>query len=269
MVQTLELPEVQIAEVESRPLTLRELGERLGIPIVVRKWWGSRREYTLDRGLQWYWACPGGYTFNQSKRPEIQKGVVVFWEGACGKMRHNHRQIVEVIDSGEHALLAHVSASGPGSRFLVGIDDGHPFVAPVPSRLKTVDEAFDWLVPKMVWESQLLGRDVKRQGDWFFIPYERPVRETRSRRFRVRPWRGTIRLGVEINVVYSQAPLVLGYGSVTRHIGERVIYRSYPQPLVKGIVTSPDHPPVVLESWHAAVRTRSTPSGNRDGAGGD
>lgn len=288
-------------QVETRPLTLPQLGELLGIPIVVRPWWGSIRG---TPGHLHGWRCPGVI-----KQPEVQNGVVVFWEGDCkqrysrhtygggaspwtrreGLTTHQHRQEVRVLSVGSTAILVHcwVHAEGHAApsrtRFLVGMDDGHPFVSPVLSRLETVDEAFAWLRPKMVREALDAGLEVKRQGDWFFVPYKRvlrsegwPVDARKARAYRPPRWKrsvGWLRGPLKMNVPYRNARLAMGAWTTrpTRHIGQLVVYRSLPQPLVKGLVTSPDHPPVVLKDWHIAVRTRSTPAGNRDGVrpGGD
>lgn len=283
--------ETRPLQVETRPLTLPQLGEILGIPIVVRPWWGSIRAGHLNgprRRPDGPWQCPG-----VMKRPEVQNGVVVFWEGGCraryfrrtnqGLTTHKHRQEVSVLSVGETAMLVHCSLHKDSylpparTRFLVGMDDGHPFVAPVLGRLETVEEAFDWLVPKMVKEARARGIDCPRQGDWFFIPYRGRVKRQYPTRFvRPRVPRGAQRWSrpqdanfPQRNLVYSRAPLVMGWWysgtRPTRHIGEKVIYRTLPQPLVKGLVTSPDHPPVLLTDWHIACRTRSTPAGNRDG----
>ena len=295
-------------QVETRPITLTELGEHLGIPITVRPWWGSARQRNrrthrrcgsilttmtipaiaqtsgssepycpqchrtvganeIEVGLRPpLWLCPGGYG-NPVKRPEVQSGVVVLWQGPCrvkwGNRTHRHSQSIEVLDVGDSGMLVCVTVAY-GSHSLIGMDDGHPFVTGVTRRSTTVKEAFDWLVPKKVKEAQVLGLDVKRQGDWFFIPYDRPVRETRARQVRAQIWRGTLRYGLEPKVVYADGPLFQAYSPPTRHIGARVIYRNYPAYLlVKGVVTAPDHPPLHLGSWHQAVRTRGLP--NRDG----
>lgn len=282
MVQTLD-------RVEARPLTLKEVAAQAGIPIIIRPWWGSLRirGWTAKDGDQFpgYWACPGRWGYYQPKPPEVQKGVVVFWEGPCRyhhPKAHQHCQTVEVVDAGEHAILVRMRVEKYTSAFLVGMDDGHPFVTQMLKRITTVEEAFYWLVPKMVLVEQVAGAEVKRQGDWFFFPYEGEVKETRTRLWPRLPTRQHIqslrerastdptaatalRVALrrpETNAIYSQAPLIYGWQEPTRHIGERVIFRSLPQPLVKGTVTAPDHPTVVLDGWHVAVRRRSTPAGD-------
>lgn len=264
MVTTLETRE----RVEAQPITLEELGERIGVPIKVRRWWGSVRQPRRLDGSGGYWECPAGSTYSRIKWPEVQKGVVLLWEGPCRYRRyyrmHNHRQSLEILDTNGQALLLCISVSTTTSHFLIGMDNGHPFVAPVLRRLTTVQDAFDWLVPKPVWQAMVLGLDVKRQGDWFFIPFNRPVWEDQAR-----PWYGLTRHAGELGLVYTHVPLMQGYSTPTRHIADRVIFRSDGWPLVRGTVTAPDHPPIHLQSWHRAIRTRSTPGGSRDGPGCD
>lgn len=265
MVQTTLLERPQV---ETREPTLRELAQELGIPLVVRPWWGSVRQQAFE-AFPARWVCPAGYSYMQVKWPEVERGVVVMWEGRCrdhyGKRVHNHTQDIVVLDAdvAVQAMLVEVAVNSYGVRFLVGMDDAHPFVTHVLRRLSTVEEAFHWLVPLRVLVAQISG-DVPRQGDWFFIPHSRPVNETEAEPCPPDAGGRDTRRNLEKNVIYSYAPLIQGWGDATRHIGERVIYRSHPWPLVRGYVSAPDHPPLHLSSWHEAVRTRSTPGGGGD-----
>jgi hypothetical protein len=209
------------------------------------------------------WECPGGINGNGIRRPEIIRGVVVAWEGPCGYRNHHHEQVLKVIDVGDGAFLLEVRISKAYTRLIIGVDDGHPYVTPVNRSQQTLQDAFDWLVPVKVRDALILGKDVKRQGDWFFVPYEgepriypgRPVEDDKL-------WRSDPPL--YRNFLNRNA--YLHYGSQTRHRAELAVYKSlprlpYPAPIVKGTVTAPDHPPLVLETWHIAVRHRMTPGG--------
>ena len=292
--------------VATRKTTLEELGRELGIPIKVRPWWGSMRGQSQLKHLRcrWRgtvvrsnlglycfgcgntvkrkdteripatrkWECPGGPNYSQMKRPEVQDGVVIIWEGLCKYHGHTHRQSVKVIDSDIHeqAMILHVTSSTAPSHLLIGMDDEHPFVTPILRRLMTVQDAFDWLVPNKVREALTLGADVKRQGDWFFLPTDKEPRLNNGMARDNPVWGSRPRL--LLHSLYHEAHLV--YGVQTRHIGEEVVYKAvlglpYPAPFTRGDVCAPDHPVLHLESWHIGVRTRSTPAGNRDNPGFD
>lgn len=274
-----------------------ETGEKLGIQIKVMPWWGSVRQTNeqvhkgcgrevLDTNSGKYcgrcgqindsevviekkphiWLCPGGDGRNSIKWPEVRGETVCLWEGSCAagvRKDHKHQQELHVIDINETAFLLKVKCSQNYINFIIGIDDGHPFVTPVLRRLYTIQDAFDWLVPNKVREALTLGKDVKRQGDWFFIPAEKPpkINSHGSRHYDF----------VTFKLYLNRR---LRYGSETRHVGEQVVYKSvlglpYPAPFVKGEVRAPDHPTLHLENWHIGVRTRSSPVGGSDGPGLD
>lgn len=267
--------------VEARPITLEELGKQIGVPIKVRPWWGSVRRYFGEQRLSvklgeevkvtevgstkhhLAWVCPGD-GLSRKKRPEVQNGVIILWQGQCRYKppyySHSHAQIIKVNSVARQAMLItiRVSESGP-ARFLLGVDGRHPYVIQVGLRVQTVKEAFDWLIPKMVKEAIARGLDVKRQGDWFFIPTDKKPRIAGApfdgNDYSVRPYR-TNTLYKGIRLVYS--------GALTRHKGSQVYYHSVlglpcPAPLVKGKITAPDHPTVILNDWHLGVRNRSHP----------
>jgi predicted RNA-binding Zn-ribbon protein involved in translation (DUF1610 family) len=278
--------------------------ERIGITAEIRPWWGSvRRRFErkcLKCGTRVYesypgpfwcptcgkrlvgtetkvvrvpevWLCPGGYNYATIHWPEVRGDLVIMWEGPCHYGNHHHEQTLTVIDEGETAFLLEVRASGGHTRFIVGLDDSHPFVSPVNRKPETLQDAFDWLVPVKVREAFALGKDVKRQGDWFFIPLDKaPIIHEGKPTKDDRLWRS--RPAVYRHFLNYNVPLF--YGHRTRHRGELVVYKHplgipYDAPIVMGKVTAPDHPSLQLGSWHLGIRNRSTPAGNRDGRGND
>lgn len=307
--------------VQERQRTVVELGQELGVDIVIRPWWGSRRQthearhrkcnglVYEDHGSLWCsqchtrfyarkefyyqkvptnYLCPSGYTGAQMRQPEVQGNKVVMWQGRCGArysngLQHEHQQTIEVLDfdPGEHAMLVRMrrSAKMASAPTLVGLDDWHPWAHIVPGKCTTVQDGLDWLVPLKVREALILGTGVVRQGDWFFVPHSKPVVVKEEI-----PWRttwyspnltadnyavSTMIRWPEVNIhrVFLNGPLMYPHAfRPTRHIAERIIYRTTPQPLVMGTVTAPDHPPVHLATWHQAVRNRHTPWANDDGA---
>lgn len=46
----------------------------------------------------------------------------------------------------------------------------NPFVVKLPHAAKTIDEAYESLIPQEVKQANLDGLDVVRQGEWFFVP---------------------------------------------------------------------------------------------------
>ncbi len=48
----------------------------------------------------------------------------------------------------------------------------NPFLVQIPTAVSTVEEAYDSLMPEVVKMAIQNGKDVKRQGEWFFIPTE-------------------------------------------------------------------------------------------------
>ena len=56
----------------------------------------------------------------------------------------------------------------------VGFGIWNPFVVILNSRVSSVSEAYESLKPKAVKDALKAGLDVKRQGEWFFIPCSAP-----------------------------------------------------------------------------------------------
>ncbi len=54
--------------------------------------------------------------------------------------------------------------------YLCSMDEGSYFVSRLPKKVSSVKEAFDSLKPDAVKEAEQKGLEVKRQGEWFFIP---------------------------------------------------------------------------------------------------
>ncbi len=258
----------------------------LGLPIVVRPFWGSvRRRYITslmkvtigDVGevvdskqvaskVHLEWLCPGGDSHMRPKLPEVQDGKIILWEGRCryrynwgGPKIHDHAQTIEVRGVGRQAMLIVIRRSPTHySQFLIGMDGNAPYVVSVKRRLSTVKEALDWLMPNLVRKAIEQGLGVKRQGDWYFIPTDKI-----PRRHKFGAHVPGSAPALKTNLLYRGVPLVFHY-TQTRHRGGLVVYQTIagvngPAPLVNGNVTAPDHPTLHLEAWHIGVRNRSTP----------
>jgi hypothetical protein len=83
-----------------------------------------------------------------------------------------------VISKSYHRIGAVILEQGK-NHYVCGMDEGSYFISLLPKKVKTVKEAFESLKPKEVREiekssgdpnSILNGIEIKRQGEWFFIP---------------------------------------------------------------------------------------------------
>jgi hypothetical protein len=166
--------------------------------------------------------------------------------------------MLEVLDKSESAVLVRFGSELGTQHFIFGKDgaEGRPFTTQVGRKIKTLADAFDFLMPKIVKEAIAQGLDVKRQGDWFFIPIEEP--ENKRSCIRHCYWTADRRVDAEPD------PHILYFGysfNETRHtVNGKIIFRAIGRHYVQGIVSAPDHPNLILgEEWHLAVRRNSLP----------
>ena len=190
---------------------------------------------------------------------------------------------VEVVDRQGNAILLRVHTLNgylPTWRhFLVGQDSNNmaqPFITQVFRKLQTVEEAFESLMPKAVKEAKAKGLEVKRQGDWFFIPSRPPqgpschLKPIEQAKADGRPV-PQFQFGALYGANFWEPP--------TRHTvrpwfsiqdGTQIVYRVHGPHYVRGAVDAPDHETLFLEDWHVAHRACSGPWGrNGRQVGGD
>lgn len=298
MVTALETKE----RVEAQPITLEELGKQIGIPLEVRPWRESAKRKAwiawvlitaeLDSGndvkadiernkvksisvgeviskrQEIVYECPLEF-HHGVKAPEVRNGTIVLWQGRCrykppGFVEHNHCQVIEVVNVAHRAVLVEIHVTGEPARprYVLGIDGGHPFVTRVCRKAESVKEALAWLTPKKARDAIAQGVDVKRQGDWHFIPVEKPPRivpDKLKHGQEIVPGSRHYRMGCR----YRRIALIYNF-IWTRHRAGEVVYNSVLNlpcvaPIVRGKVTAPDHEPLVLDDWHIAVRNKSLP----------
>ena len=98
-------------------------------------------------------------------------------------MRQNGNRVAVYCHTAETVLLFY-----DGIYVLAGFDDQSYFACALPEPANSVEEAFDILKPKLVISAELKGREVLRQGEWFFIKVADDPREIglRDRDFRVK-----------------------------------------------------------------------------------
>lgn len=68
-----------------------------------------------------------------------------------------------------HILGACVIEQG-GNYYLCSLDARSYFVSQLPKKVKTVEAAFELLKPTVVRKAEAAGKQVLRQGEWFFVP---------------------------------------------------------------------------------------------------
>jgi len=247
-----------------------KMGARLKIGEVPRPGWHQRfPAYTLDVGRD-----KRGEFFDLKLRPGANLEIVTL--DTQPKIRHLLLMIrLLKQDGGKKAI----------HRFLCGHDERFWFAAAVPNngRVSTVQDAFEALKPKPVLEA-LAKRKVKaklrnrrrnpafkRQGEWFFIPFDGVVKDE--------------------YIIYRDEPLVRGDGKP--HVAEElirwggtIVYLHYdhgrkefseaardhymktvpgarysdwqmwiknPNVCVRGKIRHPDHKTLVLDGWHRVM----------------
>jgi len=171
------------------------------------------------------------------------------------------------------------------SRFLLGHDERHWFVAAIPEQnpVSTVAAAKQALKPEVVARrevevrARIRNRRVNkvriRQGEWFFVPAndvqvypERILKNEPLRRGRGKPHvcQELYREGGETVYVNRQYPNGLSQAAFARlsekvrsQPGWRTMVRN-PRVLVRGTVRHPDHKTIFLEGWHEVFMNTET-----------
>lgn len=64
------------------------------------------------------------------------------------------------------AVLLHIN----NNWYLCSLDEGSYFISKLPSAAHNIDDSFNLLKPQAVKDAEGQGREVVRQGEWFFIP---------------------------------------------------------------------------------------------------
>lgn len=198
-------------------------------------------------------------------------------------------EILEVKPRERHLVLLARVPERPGrdtkSRFLLGHDERHWFVAAIPEKtpVSTVAAAKQALKPEAVIlrengvRTRVRNRRINkariRQGEWFFVPAA-DVRVDRKRIFKNEPLRRgggkphvcqeLYREGGETVYVNRQHPNGLTQAEFSR-LSEKVrtqpgwskMVRN-PRAFVRGTVRHSDHKTIVLEGWHEVFMNTET-----------
>lgn len=200
-----------------------------------------------------------------------------FFDIAGGRQELSQLEVIDTQPRMRHLLL--MSRDSNKSKFLCGHDERHWFVAGVPGgSVSSVKTAFESLKPQIVRWSERQQR-VKprlknrrknpvfiRQGEWFFLPWDRPVdarwilRNEPISRTGGKPHmcEELVRTGgqeVYVSAQYRNGLTPQAYRSLlSRRPKLRslnwVVQRLNPDVLIRGKVRHPDHKTIVLNGWH-------------------
>lgn len=111
--------------------------------------------------------------------PRVIEGTIVFDVGIGYRSnKHLHGQNAYVLDVADNMAVVQVRKFGDmfGAglwNYLIGIDQGIPWIAHVPKKVGTVAQAVERLMPAEVRRARARGLQVQRQGDFFFVPARR------------------------------------------------------------------------------------------------
>ena len=158
---------------------------------------------------------------------------------------------------------------GESSRRLTGWDDGRIWTVQVPLRLDDAAAALAWLRPESV------DADTPRQGEWYFVPLsaaedalceeaweqgfaldEEYTNAGSEHHMRYERGRWSSRHHSDACVVMRKrgATAFGGRNGRTRYHD----YQAHPKLYVRGTITAPDHPDLVLgPGWHEVVGNRA------------
>jgi hypothetical protein len=276
------------------------------LPLVGRKMaWGNAQNNRRETPIQAYMRSKGlavipmyqlrdnGFDVNNVRVIDQGKQETVTVMGAKSWDWRTSRD-VQAPDEQRHftgAMLLETVKDGKPFQFLFDIDRleikhkrFNAFFVQLTKNVKTIDEAYKSLKPKAVIEAEKKKLNVKRQGEWFFIPtktdpeknnkpltYEEKLiacLTTWSRDadyFDEKEW-------TELNIRRTEIR--------NRRIGESVLRAGQNRPntvqygvtinettYVKGKVTHSgrEHEDLILEGWHIAVPNTSVQSWQLDG----
>jgi len=111
-------------------------------------WRWEHRIYDNELGGRWVaWKTPKVGTF------------APYPGGHCGDCKEGYW----------HVLGACLLEDAKGVRWLCSTDEGMYFIAALPGRSRTIQQAFTALIPEPVKRAKQAGIEVQRQGEWFFI----------------------------------------------------------------------------------------------------
>lgn len=158
------------------------------------------------------------------------------------RTRRGHTRLLRVrdVDNLQRMVLLEVKVRefGTPEAYLMGLDERY-FVTGAPSEAESVAYALEKMVPEDVEYARRRGLDVKRQGDWFFIPAG---------------WIENLNRKREEKGIFTQLDSTLS--PMGDHIPEEwTMY--YSSLYVRGTIKHHEHRTLYLKRWHLAIRNRA------------
>lgn len=116
--------------------------------------------------------------YGRHQPPYCRDGVIIFEVGVGYRSRrHLHGQNVYLVEVNNQVPMALVEVRVYGDlwgaglwHYLIGVDNGYPWICHVPRSVETISEAVDYLKPAEVKRAEARGLMVQRQGIGFLSP---------------------------------------------------------------------------------------------------
>jgi hypothetical protein len=187
-------------------------------------------------------------------------GIITFDIGVGYKSsKHFHGQNLYILDIADNMALVEMRKFGDmyGAglwHYLVGIDNGAPWIAHIKSSIDSVAEAVQSLKPAAVKRAEAAGLPVQRQGDWFFIP-AKP-----SAAAHANGWQHGLdgdHRPAEMLATQTEPGRIFDPTSrrlITADLPAGAIY-------VRGALDHTQHHSIRLDGWHKAIRNNAIRTG--------
>ena len=138
-------------------------------------------------------------------------------------------------------------------RYLMGLDERHLFISGLPKEeINTVEEAHKSLKHKEVISAEREGKEIKRQGEYFFVPLTEKEEDE---------------LLDKIDEKKEQTGKGFKKNGKLRRNGHRIHFvkrlvfmRRGRKIFAHGAVTHEQHAPLILDNWHRVYKNRETES---------
>lgn len=134
-------------------------------------------------------------------------------------------------------------------KYLMGFDEKHLFISGLPKDdIKTVEDAHQSLKHQAVVEAEKEGKEVKRQGEYFFVPLDEKEKEDFFEK-------------VDRDKKIKAKRDKLSRRGQRSHFVRRLIrMRRNRKVYAQGAVTHEQHNPLILSNWHMVYKNRETES---------
>jgi len=132
------------------------------------RWLDWPRPQSLEARLNAYLVTKGLRIINQRGL-----STPAGWGPARVQVRDHQPGLTLIAGEYEYKYSRRAGSWRVGGAYLFGTDDAGEWAIRVPRDTKTIRSALAWATPAKVLEAEREGRDVRRQGDVFFVPLKR------------------------------------------------------------------------------------------------